>query len=69
MSISRIPPLSSRETLQFYYDGTLPERFKDCESERRKRILEPYIHDKPKEKSVYNYLKAGGYIPDEEQND
>ena len=65
--ISRIPPLSSRETLQFYHDGILPERFKDCESERRRRILEPYIREtNPEAQHIHDCLLAGGFISDEE---
>lgn len=65
--ISKIPPFSAKETLDFYATGAIPERFRDSDEARHKEILEPYIHDKPKEKSVYDYLKVGGYIPDEEQ--
>ena len=66
--INRIPPMNSEETIQYYRNGQIPERFRDSDEARHKAILSEYAHDEPRKNDVYDYLKAGGYIPDEEQN-
>ena len=66
--ISRIPPFSARETLDYYASGKIPERFRDSDETRHKEILSAYAHDEPRKNDVYDCLRMGGYIPDEEQN-
>ena len=48
MSLNRIPPLSADETLKYYQNGTIPERFKPTNAEyRRQSILSHYGAPKP----------------------
>lgn len=37
--LSRIPPLSSAETLAFFISGKMPERFKGCFDRDRDEVL------------------------------
>lgn len=44
--LSRIPPMTAQETLQFYVSGRMPERFEGNFERDRTEVLRQYgVHD------------------------